>query len=167
MYNTFKLFSKTFYELVSVCVPPFLKPPRNTYLNFLCFALLSPQTPCPFLPWLIALQDVVYISLYSQSCSRAAFMFTVVHCIPFITTPCKIIPPPYMLSLSFGTLFYSSSQHLHCLILCVYTVVFVYYVSPHHSPFPGVIYTNARILGIHSCIPSLEYVHINVEKDLK
>lgn len=98
-------------EFPLLCAPP---PPH-------------PPTPCPFLPWLIALQDVVYVALYSQSCSRAAFMFTVAHCIPFITSPIHVVPFLWNPVLFFLTALTSSD------IVCVHSCFCLLCVS---SPLP-------------------------------
>lgn len=63
MSKPFRLFYKTFCELVSGFVPPL---PRATEEHLPEFPLLLSAPTCLFSPWLIALQGVVvHTALYS------------------------------------------------------------------------------------------------------
>lgn len=124
---------KTFYELVAVCVPPTQIHPRIP--TWVSSALCSPRPQCPFLPWLIGFQVVVYISLHSQSCGRAGFMCTHSSLDSFCyhpLWPCHIVPH--------STYIIWHGVCARLFLLCVSSLF----------PFPCVISTNARILGIHS-----------------
>lgn len=95
LYKPFKLFYKTFSEFVSVlcALSPFPHPPPRTNLPEFPLLLYS-ALPLPPPPFLLA-DHPSCCSLYITSLpvlGRGTFVGTLVHCIPFITSPCKIIP---------------------------------------------------------------------------